>query len=122
MAQKKINKEERLQMIPKKKRLSIYRHLRDEYVKAMAGNYTKNDMDDPRWHAHDSGLCDTLFAIHLRDWNRAETHIENYPELMAQKPRKVYAGTGITEWWWKAGSMEPRLKAIDRAIAMITEK
>lgn len=100
----------------RKRRLSAYKKMRSAYVQAMKLESldSHNVSLSLEYSAANYGLCSVLSDINRRAFHQHDIK-ESYPELWAQKPSHCYDSA----WWWKHGSMEPRLKAIDRAILMI---
>jgi hypothetical protein len=78
-------------------RLNIYRKILNLYRKDIK--------------LYKSGLC---FFIGV--YGNNELTKSNYPELWKQKPRKSYALD--SSYWWKPGSRKPRIRALERAIAL----
>ena len=61
-----------------------------------------------------NGICSVIMDLYdISTYNKGEMK-KHFPELLAQKPRKVK----IHDYWWIAGWAEPRIKALKAAIEL----
>lgn len=106
-------------------RLEIYRKLkklyeerdpnvfnRKEYVNKVQTNRRTETVEKTYYN-----LCATMSDNFLDGY---AVSWSNYPELLAQEPKKGWARNDA--YWWSPFSWVPRLRAIDRAIELTEEK
>lgn len=89
--------------VPKEERLRLYKAMLEIF-------------ENP--YSTASGLCSALDAVRGHGHARRLTY-KNFPELTYQKPidMKYYR-----IYWWEPFKRGPRLKALDKAIALIEDQ
>ena len=107
------------------RRLEIYRRLVEVYSDPK--EVGKTAWDNPYAKTKTHGICGVLISMVLYGLvNHDEYSIESYPELMKQRPDPEYVedslGIKVTGFWWKPGSIEPRLNAIRKALELCEEQ